>query len=560
MATLRERCSPALLTRLAGARSFERGEVYAAEERVVLGAVDERSAAATVEGTMAYRVSLRIDGEDGLRGSCTCPVGAGGAFCKHCVAVALSLAEHRGPTTGELREYLDTRSRREVTDLAIEALDRDPLLCDRLRLRMAAGRDSGVDVAALEQAIDGAVLVHDFIEYGEAWAYAERLGGVLDALEQLLGAGDATEVVELTERFLGGLDEQLGSVDDSDGGVGDALRRAEEVHLRACELARPEPEALAERLLGFALDSAYEVLLDALERYADVLGQAGVARYRALAESEWAKLSTPGAAGRSGEGRRWRVAYVMEQLALLDGDIDRLVEIKASDLSHAWTYVQIAELLAGAGRDDDALTWGERGLAALPDAPDPRLREFVADAYRQRGRTDEALALRAAQFRAWPSLENYRSLHDDAEPAGAWPALRKQALTDLRGATLRDRSTMVEILIWENDVSGAWAEAQAGGCSPALWRRLAQMRGSDRPDEAITVYRMLVDRTVAATNDSAYRDAVGLLDELRELLARSGREEDHTQVVADVRHVHRRKRNLMKLLDQQAWDTLPRTR
>jgi uncharacterized Zn finger protein len=175
----------------------------------------------------------------------------------------------------------------------------------------------------------------------------------------------------------------------------------------------------------------------------------------------------------------------------------------------------------------------------------------------------DALAVRVAQFRHAPSLDGYQAMHDVAAPLGRWAELREQALAQLlagvecdgvhdrRSAPWapRDRSLLVEIFLSEDDLTAAWEHAQAGGCSTALWRRLALARGRDRPDDALAVYRLLVDRTVAQTNDRAYREAVALLDELGELLARCGRQADHERLLTDVRAVHRRKRNLIKLLD-----------
>ena len=55
----------------------------------------------------------------------------------------------------------------------------------------------------------------------------------------------------------------------------------------------------------------------------------------------------------------------MESLARVSGDIDELVAIKAKDLSSAYQFLRIAEILLGAGRKDEALTWAERGLTAF---------------------------------------------------------------------------------------------------------------------------------------------------------------------------------------------------
>ena len=115
----------------------------------------------------------------------------------------------------------------------------------------------------------------------------------------------------------------------------------------------------------------------------------------------------------------------------------------------------------------------------------------------------------------------------------------------------RDRSTLVEIFLWEDDIGAAWEQAQAGGCAPALWRRLAAARAADRPQDALAVYRMLVGRVVGATNNAAYQQAVDLLEELGQLLAPHDCSDDHARLVAEVREVNRRKRNLLKLLDRR---------
>ena len=78
---------------MAGARSFERGEDYFLNGQVKALTEDEGTITAKVQGTRPYRVELWIE-EDDLEYSCTCPVGADGEFCKHCVAVGLAWLEN----------------------------------------------------------------------------------------------------------------------------------------------------------------------------------------------------------------------------------------------------------------------------------------------------------------------------------------------------------------------------------------------------------------------------------------------------------------------------------
>ena len=83
---LAKQLTPQSILEWAGERSYQRGEDYFRAGLVgLLDNLDDRITA-TVHGTRPYRVTLWDD--DGLRFACDCPVGLGGTFCKHCVAVA----------------------------------------------------------------------------------------------------------------------------------------------------------------------------------------------------------------------------------------------------------------------------------------------------------------------------------------------------------------------------------------------------------------------------------------------------------------------------------------
>lgn len=76
------------LRRIAAPRSFERGLGYV--DGISRIDVSRERATATVHGSDAYFVSLTwVNGD--LDGACTCPHGAEGFFCKHCVALGLKL-------------------------------------------------------------------------------------------------------------------------------------------------------------------------------------------------------------------------------------------------------------------------------------------------------------------------------------------------------------------------------------------------------------------------------------------------------------------------------------
>lgn len=555
--------SRSALRRAAGARSFARGETYLAEGRVRAMREHDGLVHGSVAGTRDYRVSLGVLGDE-LACSCTCPVGRDGSFCKHVVALGLAWLDEdrpRGPSGEEVREYLLGRPREELVELLLDRAAEDEWLSARLALAAAGASGPPPDVAAFAAAIDAAVEPEGFVSYREAFDYFSTVGAAIDEVEALLD-GHPAIVVELAEHALAALEEACESIDDSDGGLMMALDRLSALHLAACAACAPPSEALAERLFHMEMASDVGVFHGAAETYAEVLGPAGLARYRELAEAEWSRVPRlgPGDEGRYAD-RRDRVTAMMEALARAAGDVDALVEVMARDLSLPYDFLRIAEVLQEAGRDDEALVWAERGLAAHPERHDVRLGDLVAEAYLRAGRHDEAMALSWDDFVAHPVLERFVRLRERSGGGARWDEWRGRALDHMRArlarAGRRDASELVRVLLAEDDVDAAWAEARACGCSDGLWLELAGRREAGHPEDALAVYRQLVEPAVARTGRAGYEEAVALLRRMRPLARRLGQEAAFGREVAGLRAAHRRKRNLVTLLDGLGWPEVP---
>jgi hypothetical protein len=80
---------------LADERVHGRGVRYFEDGRVVHEADGGDRVRAVVKGTVPYVVELWVEA-GGPSWSCSCPAAEDGAFCKHCVAVALTLAPEPG--------------------------------------------------------------------------------------------------------------------------------------------------------------------------------------------------------------------------------------------------------------------------------------------------------------------------------------------------------------------------------------------------------------------------------------------------------------------------------
>jgi uncharacterized Zn finger protein len=380
------------------------------------------------------------------------------------------------------------------------------------------------------------------------------------------------------------VEDAIGRVDDSDGYMGEIKEELVELHHRACQLARPDPEKLAVRLFDWAIHSEWETFLDGADRYADVLGDAGLVRYRSLAQQVWDQVPTrQGNEQRFHSSSNFRITYIMETLAKVSGSVDELVAIKARDLTYAYHYFEIVELLADAGRTDEALAWAERGIAAFLNGTDVRLRDVAARELHRVGRDDEAMSLMWAELEDSPTLKSYELLHRHATTANVWPEWRGRALDLMRQNETRARSArsvaatssprrglvtwkpprgydehpesseLVTVFLWENDTESAWAQAKAGGCSPLLWVQLAELRLEEHPNDAIPIYQEEVERAIGAKDNRGYREAVDTMIRVQTLMARAGSERDFPAYAAQVRAAHKAKRNLMKLFDGQSW-------
>jgi uncharacterized Zn finger protein len=544
------------LEALAGGRSFARGVEYAAGGAVGRLEIAKDVVLATVHGSHSYRVRLGDGGASGrLEFSCSCAVGVEGAFCKHCVAVGLCWLREGRPERSRAevwREHLLGLSPERLAEILLNHAREDSRLADRLDAIVLRAAEGPVDLGAYRALLDRALTVHGYVSYDEVYGFFAGVDAAIDALVALYEDGHVGEVVELAEHALRALDATSGQVDDSaNGGAMVAVERLEALHRAACADTHVDTADLAERLFTFALESDLGVWSNALENYAEILGGPGLQRYRDLVESAFA--------GSEGREAHWLVISLAEQLARQDGDVDRLVAIRSRDLKGDWGYLQVVEVLVEAGRPDEALSWAERGLSASEMHYNVELRDFVAKAYRASGRVADAVRLRVEQLADTPSLTGYQALKEDAEALGEWPQHRAAALAALRaeGAAprgesrwvRRDNSTLVEVLMWEGDESAAWEAEHAGGCSASLWRALALARVGARPSDTVAVYRRLVAQSVAITKNSGYEHAVELLIELEHALDPGKEADAHAALVAEIRDVYRRKRNLVKLLD-----------
>ena len=572
---------------LAGRRSFDRGVEYVVDGRVGEITTSDDTIEAMVRGTDPY--SVRISAVHGrIVGLCPCPMGEGGAFCKHCVALSLAWVEPaagriwgdrpRGPSARHVtlerpetwwdeptvasdasggdpvRAYLEAMDADELIDLIEDESARDDTLRRRLELRAQAASTDGV--RNLRRALDRATAVHGFLDYAEAPTWAAGVEDVADAIESAIGKGHADAVIGLAERGLERVSAAIEKSDDSDGYHGDLLRRFEEIHLAACRAAGPDPVKLARDMFRQELASDWDVFSGAVERYAEVLGEEGLAEYRRLAEDEWSKVPArepdPDRRPRARSHHDFTVTQMMESLARAVGDVDELIAVKARDLSSAYCFLELAQVCRDAGRADEALDWAERGLEAFPVHTDGRLVEFLTVAYLERARGAEAVALAWSSFEERPELEPYQLLKRAAEGTGAWDAWRPRALERVRAAHRHPEAagtTLVSIHDWEGEYDAAWAAAHEFGCDRYRLSRLAKRTEDSHPEDAMAAFKAEVAEVLKMADRRNYAHAIGLLRRIERISAGLGRQGDFRAYATAVREDNRRRPSFCSMFD-----------
>jgi len=558
-----------LLKSQAGTAAFERGVGCFERGFVSSLRIQQHGVQAKVTGQRLYQV--RLDWGDGFECRCNCPMGVQGDCCKHCVAVGLAWLDRdkeldsNVESEGErIRSWLEGREKQELISMIMAASESDEILFSRLSLKASA---SSLDLSALKQSIRNAIET-DFVDYYHMRAYVDELSNVTEMLESLLADGYAAEVQALALYAVDCMKIAYNNMDDSDGGAGYEMECWQEIHLRACEAAAPESdearEALATALFERERHADWGEFYGCAEKYAALLGAVGLVKYRSLAQQAWKKLPVlvPGTKEDYRHDRSM-ITSMMESLARVSGDVDELIAIKARNLSLPYHFLQIAEILAKAKRVDEALEWAEKGVTAFESSPDARLEEFLAELYTQRKELDKAVAIIWKTFERQASVHSWDTLKTCSIKAKNWDSewrpraldyIRHQINEDKKKGNTRwhkpDHSLLVQIFLHENEIEAAWLEANEGGCSDGLWKRLGDELGEREPLQATFCWQRLVEPIINHKNNGAYAEAVQMMLTIGIWMKQADKQNAFEHWVQEIRLSHKPKRNLMKLMNE----------
>jgi tetratricopeptide (TPR) repeat protein len=468
----------------------------------------------------------------------------------------------------DIIKALVAEDRTKLAKKLLEWSQADELLRDWPIQSVARKKNPIEGANSLRQSIRKALHIKGFIHYGEARGWEMKANAAIDGIETLIQEGGHAKAIELSEYALSLLPDLVGSIDDSGGELCDLRDRLQGLHFDACRRGKPDVVELARRLYDFERNEDLDLFWGAAERYAEVLGAAGLKEYRTLAEEEWAKVPfRKGPQGRFNTTSYSRITHMMESLAKASANLSELVEVLSRDLSSSYSYAKIALACKDAKRYHEAIEWAEKGMKAFPDERDETLVDLAAQAYAKLGRFDEAMQGIWNQFVKSPGLTSYQALEKHAKVAKRWAMWREKALDEIRRSISEakrkvlpkkqpawveptpDHSLLVRVFLHEGDTEAAWQEAQTGGCTYNLWLALADARQEKYPGDIAHIYMRHAVREIDLVRNSRYEGAVSWLEKTAETMRRAGRREDFVRALEELRTKYKVKRNLIKLLD-----------
>ena len=557
-------CTEADLLAVAGQRSFDRGTAYldAVDDLTIFG--DQITA--SVRGTDEYIVMLTLGGSARVTGTCDCPYGQEGFFCKHCVAVGLAFlrdarssrgkGRKRAATTDEakivgLHSWLNSLSREHLLMLVLDQLVDDDDWRRRLELRAAtAAADVEAIVARLYALLDPTEFGdYGYVEEGEARRYARRVETAAAIVDDLVSSGNPAEAVAIAEYAITTVAASYRWAFDPASAIWDAGSKLIAIHLAASAAVASDgpdpglPGFLAERMLS--TDDFPDV---DIASYLDPLGTSGLEALRESLTTAWQEAPD-----------KWQPKEALADLLKAVGDTDALVHVLTSrPPPNEMLRLHAAKELLAVGRADEAVAYAKPGLGTGGHSSQ-ELADFVVQCYLATDRPSQALDVRRDVFAARRDMASYERLRQTAEHVQDWPANRAWALDLLRADLDADRSgrpgirfaegpVLIDVLISEGEATQAW-DVATGIASETQWLKLADAVAATRPADALAVYLRQIRALKQETGDRAYERIARLLASARACHARLGTQTSFDIYLRALRADQKRKTKLIRILD-----------
>lgn len=386
----------------------------------------------------------------------------------------------------------------------------------------------------------------DLHRYRAANEHGSQMHEAVDILEEAVGVEDASVVHDVCQRALMSSLRIIMRADDSAGIIGDACQRLIALHPVTATAAKVPVARLVAWMMKFQFDEECDFFTLDPVAYAPVLGEAGIARYRAELARRHSDLARCARARDGYSHERFVLEHNARRLAVLDRDAEAIIATHARDGSVSAWALETAEAFVEIADVEQAIDWARRAAFTPPEHQALRAGRLWRDLLAEH-HPSEVLPSSLELFERWPNQSTAAQVH--AAAGDRWPGLQQQVVGRLKG---RPREAVAFLLRQLADVDSAWqvAHEHADLVGAGLWGELAEARGLSHPDEAVPVLVRLANDELRETGAQYYRVAASLLVRARRFAVAAGQGDDFDAIVREMREVHRRRPRLQQEFDR----------
>lgn len=553
------RLTEAQIRKLATEQSFQRGDRYYQQGRILNPMRQEAALWADCQGSDLYHPRVTLGKQGIVSADCTCPYDWGG-LCKH--QVALLLAYVHQPDTFHaippLSEMLAARSREDLIELVELMVQRYPNLLSLVELSAAQPQPGkALDLSIYRRQAQRA-LRQDDME-----AIATDLEPLIDAAKQLFQADNWVWAGALYQMLLAEIttsyDDNLRSIDydgdvcivaqDAAEGLGKCLAQAQslDAETRATWLHTMLDAVLQDIELG-GIDYAYSTRDALLEWATDAEWEWVEDRVRSEIQRSSSDRWTRDALVRlladrqKQQGRNTTARHLIhelgspEQRAFLlveEGKIETAIAIARQHFTHLpGLILQFADALLAA----HATTPAVELMAQLAQQEKSRgYRQWLSKYYQEYGDPQTALNWQQQIFWDSPSLEGYKQLQDIGQKAETWEQLRDDLLQKLQQQ--EQLFLLTHIAFDEKNIERVLELfPQLKEWEQSRFRQpLARAIETTHPQMAIAFYKQLATRAIEQKNRNAYREAIQHLQRIKAVCESCQTQSDWTEYMVQLR-------------------------
>ncbi|PKI02959.1 SWIM zinc finger domain-containing protein [Glaciecola sp. 33A] len=563
------------LQKLAGRRTFDKGEMLYFQEAVHRFTRNQLIVTAIVQEIQEFTVKLSIV-EGQYEGSCNCSDSEGFDFCKHCVAVALTDISREaelevlqeGDEIQRITGYIESMSEAEAKATLLKQITSDIDKTEQWVL-FADVRNGKINKKALIDIINKALPLREVWRQNRVKTYFETAIEKFNRLISILHKLPTDPAFELTQTALLRYNKALGKIKDDKG-----YRLKVEVTLvQAFATFTSELNWTPQRKVSFLMSLYHQPfsnfsLPSIYKRF--------VQKYPELIELFIEKLVNLECQFEQTDTSSIQIdktvddthILILTDLALYYAESGpevstenklKLIECKHKLATNLTEYIELAELCVSLGCKDVARKYiAEIESHTLNYRQESKLLTLSANTQEQVEDIDASLDLHWSAYERSLEVNDFQAVlslleaSDNKSEADVQHWFEKaQALLIGRLDDTDNQDTLFELYLACGKKDIAIAEAQDVILSNPLLHKISKLGIEMQPDLGFVLYRRLIRTYPKNTDTQGYETAITLLKELKSALKSKKQHQSFDFLISELIFDFKQKRKFIALLQGQ---------